>query len=225
MNNNEYCVYVHKFPNNKLYIGITKQNDLDRRWQNGIGYRKQKVYRAITKYGWDNVKHIIMYKNLTLDQARFKERLLIKLFNTCMYNKNSNGYNCTIGGEGSNGHKLNPKQREAIRERKRKENLSKETIEKMKNARIGKTPWNKGKIMTEEWKIINPNENKYIFPKGVANPRSKSCICENIVYETIKQCWEHYSNEITYDSLKYLIRRGDKMPKKWKDRGLSYVNL
>ena len=54
-----YTVYKHTFPNNKVYIGITSQS-VSRRWRNGEGYRnkQQLIYRAILKYGWDNIKHI-----------------------------------------------------------------------------------------------------------------------------------------------------------------------
>ena len=47
MGNRNYCVYIHKFPNNKMYIGISKEEDINRRWQNGLGYKNQVVYRAI----------------------------------------------------------------------------------------------------------------------------------------------------------------------------------
>ena len=33
-----FCVYKHVLPNNKIYIGITKQNPL-LRWKNGHGYK------------------------------------------------------------------------------------------------------------------------------------------------------------------------------------------
>ena len=34
-----YYVYKHTFPNNKVYIGITKQKPI-RRWKNGTNYKK-----------------------------------------------------------------------------------------------------------------------------------------------------------------------------------------
>ena len=38
-----YSVYVHVFPNGKRYFGITCQEDINRRFQNGYGYRGQKL--------------------------------------------------------------------------------------------------------------------------------------------------------------------------------------
>lgn len=50
----EWCVYCHTFPNGKRYIGITC--DAESRWRDGNGYKKQKkIWRAINKYGWENV--------------------------------------------------------------------------------------------------------------------------------------------------------------------------
>ena len=45
-----YSVYMHITPNNKKYIGITKQK-LVKRWLHGKGYQKQSYfYNAILKY-------------------------------------------------------------------------------------------------------------------------------------------------------------------------------
>ena len=67
---NNYTIYIHKNKiNNKVYIGQTSQNP-KKRWDNGRGYQSSpKFYNAILKYGWDNFEHIILYTNLTLEQA------------------------------------------------------------------------------------------------------------------------------------------------------------
>lgn len=94
--NNDYCVYMHTFPNRKRYIGITccKPN---RRWQNGYGYVNQPlVHNAIVKYGWDNIKHEIIIDNLTLDEANDKERELIAFYQTT---NRTHGYNIELGGK------------------------------------------------------------------------------------------------------------------------------
>lgn len=44
---NNYTVYMHIFPNNKVYIGITSRNP-KYRWNNGKNYKKQcLIARAI----------------------------------------------------------------------------------------------------------------------------------------------------------------------------------
>lgn len=91
----EYCVYELIFPNNKKYIGITKQNP-SKRWGRGSGYYGQMVYNAIQKYGWENIKHNILLFHLTKQEACLKERELISQYKTTdrLY-----GYNIGEGGE------------------------------------------------------------------------------------------------------------------------------
>lgn len=74
------------------------------RWgKNGIQYCRQIFYRAIQKHGWDNIKHEILYENLTEREAKSLERKLIKQYKT----KDSRyGYNCTYGGDGTVGYKM-----------------------------------------------------------------------------------------------------------------------
>lgn len=125
-----YSVYMHTTPSNKQYIGITKQKPIER-WKNGLGYITQKLfYRAIKKYGWNNIKHEVLFKNLTKEQAIEKEIELIKMYKT---NNLKFGYNLTNGGEGYGGM-----------------HLSKETKEKISKATKGRIPPNKGKKMSEE---------------------------------------------------------------------------
>lgn len=119
MNNKKFCVYMHKFPNGKMYIGITSKKPKSR-WKNGNGYSKghqSAMYNAIQKYGWDNIEHIVLYENLTESKAKEKEMELIKKYNTYVHSKNTNGYNMTLGGEGALGHKSTEKIIKANRDR------------------------------------------------------------------------------------------------------------
>ena len=70
---NNYTVYMHVSPSGKRYIGITGQS-VERRWGNGTGYKNCISFnRAIAKYGWDNIKHIILYSGLSKEDAERKE--------------------------------------------------------------------------------------------------------------------------------------------------------
>lgn len=91
----QWKVYIHKFPNDKKYIGITKQ-EVEKRWENGEKYKNQVVYKAIKKYGWDNIKHEIVAEELTKNEACKIEQKLIAEYKT---NQKEYGYNMTIGGE------------------------------------------------------------------------------------------------------------------------------
>lgn len=89
-----YCVYVHIFPNNKSYVGLTKQSVTTRWGQNGSGYKGQPVYKAIQEFGWDNIQHIVIKDNLTFSEAQNLEIEMIR-----KYDSISNGYNKTQGGD------------------------------------------------------------------------------------------------------------------------------
>lgn len=91
-----YKVYKHTTPNGKVYIGITHQNPLTR-WASGFGYETQVYFwRAIVKYGWINIKHEILYDNLTKEEAKEIEVRLIKEYNSQDINC---GYNIMPGGD------------------------------------------------------------------------------------------------------------------------------
>lgn len=85
MEENTYCVYMHTLMiDNRKYIGISKYGQcINRRWQNGLGY-KGNIYfwRAIKKYGWDSFKHELLYVNLSEADACAKEIELISKFQT-----------------------------------------------------------------------------------------------------------------------------------------------
>lgn len=94
-----YKVYKHTCPNGKVYVGITSQANINRRWQNGVGYRNNVLfYRAIQKYGWDKIKHEILFEGLAKKSAEKIEIQLIKEYrsNIPEYGYNiENGGNCT----------------------------------------------------------------------------------------------------------------------------------
>ncbi len=106
MNNEQkrnWCVYMHTVPKelsgydwNKHYIGITGMT-VQKRWgKNGHGYKNSSYfYRAIQKYGWDNIEHEILEDGLTLEEASNKEKYYIKKYKTDF---NKYGYNIRTGG-------------------------------------------------------------------------------------------------------------------------------
>lgn len=90
-----YKVYMHVTPNGKKYIGITSAS-LKRRWGNGQGYKSQLFNRAIEKYGWSNIEHVLLYDNLTAEEAKKKEIELIAKYKTT---DRKYGYNKSNGGD------------------------------------------------------------------------------------------------------------------------------
>lgn len=125
-----YSVYKHVCPNGKVYIGITSTKVKYRWGKNGSNYSGNKLfYRAIMKYGWDNITHEILYSDLTKEDACEKEIELIALYKS---NDPKFGYNLSSGGE------LSAK---GVR-------LSYETRKKMSRSHEGKTFPDRSKPVT-----------------------------------------------------------------------------
>lgn len=96
----KYQVYVHTFPNNKKYVGLSTLENINQRWANGRGYRTQKLmYRAVLKWGWKNIKHTV-YQCDTEKEMKYLERYLIAYYHS---NEPKYGYNVSAGGDGSTG--------------------------------------------------------------------------------------------------------------------------
>lgn len=181
--NKKWIVYVHVFPNNKKYFGITSKKP-NARWEGGTGYDKEHqpvMYNAIQKYGWDNVRHWVLYEGMSFKDACAMEQKLIVTFKTncCRYG-NEFGYNMTDGGEGAFGHVC-----------------SKEAKEKMSLARLGKY-------------------------KGKDCYKSKSVICDGIIYESITEFCN--KNNLSRGMVEKWLRGKSAMKKEWYDKGLKLVN-
>ena len=148
MSNSEerkWKVYMHVVPKelsgysyDKYYIGITQQR-LTKRWQHGAGYHKRSLFRkAIDKYGWDNIKHIVIAEDLSEKEAKEMEVELIAKYNS--YNSKY-GYNLTKGGDGTLGRMKTEEEKEMHRR------LSLEIC-----SRPDYVHPNKGKKMSEEFR-------------------------------------------------------------------------
>lgn len=119
-----YFVYIHtNLVNGKVYVGKCARNPSYRWGMNGSGYLRcsrghtkadqRHFASAIKKYGWDNFKHEILYKNLTAEEASQVEKMMIAKFES---NKPTKGYNMTIGGEGCSGRIVTQATRELLKE-------------------------------------------------------------------------------------------------------------
>lgn len=99
-------MYVYKIINSinkKSYIGITKniksRFEFHKTRYNKISkkeYIEKPLYKAFRKYGIENFKFIVLYENLSIEEAKEKEVELIKKFRTLTH---ENGYNVTKGGD------------------------------------------------------------------------------------------------------------------------------
>lgn len=73
-----YTVFKYIVPNGKVYVGYTSINidELDSLSNHGELYKsnKQGFYDDIKKYGWDNIKCEVVYKNVPREQLLDKKK-------------------------------------------------------------------------------------------------------------------------------------------------------
>ena len=102
-----YKIYCYKNKiNNKCYIGITKRsmkareiNHISEAYNINSDHYNYPFKQAIRKYGIENFENTILEEVETLEEAKEKEIYYIKIYNSYVYDKNSNGYNATRGGD------------------------------------------------------------------------------------------------------------------------------
>lgn len=156
-----YKVYMHIFPNGKRYIGLTCTTTWSR-WSGGHGYKVQPLmWKAIQKYGWKNIEHIIVKDNLSKEEAELLEIELIKEYKTT---DRSYGYNISNGGFSNGKH-------------------SDETKRKMSISRSGAGNSQYGKPLTEEHKEKIRATRKELGYEPV-NKKKILCIETGIIYES-----------------------------------------
>ena len=74
---NNYSVYQHVTPDGMYYFGATQ--NVERRWSNnGAEYKRTALQPYIEKFGWDNIKHIVLFKEQTKENALWIENFLIE---------------------------------------------------------------------------------------------------------------------------------------------------
>lgn len=194
---NNYKLYVHICPNGKRYYGITKQEP-KQRWRNGKGYKDNQYFtRAIEKYGWNNIDHIVLFDSLTESEAKELEQYFIQWYNTA---NRDYGYNITLGGEGGNGLKgdkcywFGKHHTEESKEKISKNHMD---VSGEKHPMYGKHHTEESKVkMSESQKGLHCGDKNYWYGKtGKSSSYKKSVICitTNAVFYTVKEAGEYYN--------------------------------
>lgn len=204
------------FPNGKRYIGITCKRP-KARWDKGRGYKRRNIpiYNAILKYGWENIEHIILFENLTEEEAKNKEIELIAKYKTNIHRYGDDfGYNLTDGGDGTTGHSMSEEQREFSRLRKlgKKgkdcpnsrpvicDGIEYESLtdfkEKNGNPKGNLAGWLNGKVgMPEYWynKMLCYKDLGFdiIKKSQVSKNRYRKVAADDIVFNTLEECGEY----------------------------------
>lgn len=196
-----YKVYMHRLKkDNRVYIGITKQN-LKKRWQRGLGYvHSTNFYNAILKYGWDNFDHIVLFENLSKEEAEQKEMELIKLYKS---NDERYGFNMTNGGF----HPImTEEQKRKISNTEKGKKVAQETKEKLsKNIKkyyeINGTTENMKKHYKKIIKPIICIETGIVYyglkdlKKNGFNPENINSVCKNRIKTSGGYHWKYYYEE------------------------------
>lgn len=194
MKQKPWKVYVHiNKTNGKLYVGVTSKAKPEHRWREGRGYHENTHFAsAIKKYGWDNFKHIILFDDLTEEQAKYTERLLIM---TWQAQDNKHGYNMTSGGDGTPNYHPSDETRLKLSEARRKENLSEETLRRRSIALKGR------KFTNEHKRKISQGNSKAVYMMtmdGVFIRSFKSALCAEVEtginHSHISQCCHNKRN-------------------------------
>lgn len=106
-------IYLIIFPNNKKYVGQTRRKLNQRLYQHQY-YCKHwdfLLYRAIRKYGWNNIKIEVVEDNINdLNVLNEKETFYILKYDTFK----PNGYNMDLGGKHRIGYKHSEKTKKKI---------------------------------------------------------------------------------------------------------------
>ena len=124
--------YVYKItciPSGKSYIGISIHEPEKGRIKKHLsGNGNLIIARSVKKYGQNAFTYEVLEQNVFPELLPDLEVFYIKKFNTV----SPHGFNLTSGGEENKA-------------------MSPETREKLSRSNIGKTPWNKGKKMSQEF--------------------------------------------------------------------------
>lgn len=90
MNDRVYYVYQHVTPDGMYYFGVTKNPK--NRWKPSA-YNRTSLKLYIEKYGFENLQHNILLRELTYEEARKTEKMLIESAKEdgCCINKNDSG--------------------------------------------------------------------------------------------------------------------------------------
>lgn len=199
---------MHITPSKKIYIGITRQNPV-KRWLNGKGYQAQDYfYKAILKYGWDNIEHKILFTGLTKAEAEEKEIELIAQYKS---NVREFGYNIQNGGSttgkfseetiekiriANTGRKHTPETCEKLRQLEKERWENPEYRKNQVAKRIGVAPWNKGKITPQDVreKQRQAKLGKY---KGAEHWNAKKVInlTTGVIYNSFGEAAEAYNKK------------------------------
>jgi group I intron endonuclease len=145
--------YIYKItsPSGRIYIGQTiNLNGRLKNYRNNKTKNQPKLHNSILKYGWN--AHVFETID-TCEETGIKNYILdsLEVYWIEQYDSFNNGLNCTIGGQGTIGHKHSEETKEVLRNKSTGVKLSEVAKKKVSEAGMG-NKYNSGRILTEEHK-------------------------------------------------------------------------
>ena len=157
---NNYSVYQHITPDGMYYCGATQ--NVERRWSNnGAEYKGAALYPYIEKYGWDNIQHIVLFKDQTRENALWIENFLIETARedgVCINKQRSGLVSKEEGYNQDRNQKYYEQNKDRIREHQREYN--REYYEQNKDKRKDYLEQNKDKIQKQRQQRYQKNREK-----------------------------------------------------------------
>lgn len=149
-------IYKYEGPTGKIYIGQTIHPEKRIR-EHKNSKDNSYFHNAIQKYGFDAFKYEIIVKISSATPEELKRQLdKAEMFYIDLYDSFKNGYNMTIGGEGSLGHICTDETRKKMAESQKGNQNHKgkphsaEAKQKMSESHKGEKNHNYGKHLTAE---------------------------------------------------------------------------
>ena len=156
----KYVVYQHVTPDGMYYFGQTQ--NVERRWSNnGAEYKRTALQPYIEKFGWDNIKHIVLFRDQTKEDALFIEDFLIETARedgVCINKQRSGLVSKEEGYNQDRKKKYYEQNKDRIRERQREYN--REYYEQNKDKRKDYLEQNKDKIQKQRQQRYQKNREK-----------------------------------------------------------------
>ena len=170
---NNYSVYQHVTPDGMYYFGQT--NNIKRRWEgNGKGYKGTALQPYIEKFGWDNIQHIVLFRDQTKEDALFIEDFLIETARedgVCINKQRSGLVSKEEGYNQDRNQKYYEQNKDRIRERQREYN--REYYEQNKDKRKDYLEQNKVKIRKQRQQRYQKNREKELEQRRQRYQRKK----------------------------------------------------
>ena len=191
MNNANRIGYIYKYTNlinGKIYIGKTYRLN-KRKYEHKHREVNTYFHNALKKYGFENFKYEVIAQTDNDKTLNFLERYYIRKFNSF----GENGYNLTLGGEGTLGKHLTEEQKKKVSEAQKGKVVTDET--KMKMSLSGKGKHNHKGEKNPNWKG-GKKEKEYV-PREIINKHiseaNKGCTPWNKGKEHTKEAKEKMS--------------------------------